>query len=230
MEDSDYKKWADYIEKLFAINGANPHMILDLGCGTGSFCIEMSKRGHEMIGIDLSPDMLSCAKEKSIEQDADILFLNQDLTDFELYGTVDAVVSLMDSINYVTYKKDVMRIFKLVTNYLNPNGLFIFDINSYYKFDKVLDDNVFYNIDDEVTYIWQNTFDKTKSICRFDLTFFIKEQVLYNKFDEVHYERAYKAVEIKSMLERSGLELCGVYGEFKLKTPTKNCERIFFCM
>lgn len=228
MEDNDYKKWADYVEKLFEINGSNPHMVLDLGCGTGSFCIEMAKRGHEMIGIDLSLDMLSCANEKSTRQGTDILFLNQDMTDFELYGTVDAVVCLMDSINYVTYKRDVLKILKLVKNYLNPEGLFIFDINSYYKFDKILDNNVFYNIDDEVTYIWQNSFDKSKSICRFDLTFFVKDGLLYNRFDEVHYERAYKTVEIKDMIKRSGLELCGIYGEFDTKNPTKRCERTFF--
>jgi len=112
MYDVNYKKWADYIEEIFKINGVKPSLIADLGCGTGSFCIEMDKRGYDMIGIDLSPDMLDCAKKKS--EGRDILYLNQDMSNFELYGTVDAIVCLMDSINYLLYVKDVKRLVKLV--------------------------------------------------------------------------------------------------------------------
>jgi 2-polyprenyl-3-methyl-5-hydroxy-6-metoxy-1,4-benzoquinol methylase len=228
MKDIDYSKWADYIEKLFCMYKINPTLILDLGCGTGSFCIEMSKRGYEMIGVDLSSEMLSCAKTKSIEQDVQVLYLNQDMTEFELYGTVDAVVCLMDSMNYVTYKNDIKHIFKLVNNYLNPGGLFIFDINSYFKIEKILSNNVFFNLDDDITYIWQNSFDKNKRICRFDLTFFVKNLDSYKRFDETHYERAYTMDEISDIVNRAGLHRCAVYGEFDFGFPGKRCERIFF--
>ena len=224
----DYGKWADYIEALFKRNGVEPSLVLDLGCGTGSFCTEMAERGYEMIGIDLSPEMLSCAKSKALEKDLDILYLNQDMTDFELYGTVDAVVSLMDSMNYITYKKDIKHVFKLVRNYLNPGGLFIFDLNSYYKLENILGDNVFYSNDDDVAYIWQNSFDSAKSISRFDLTFFARNGEMYDRFDEVHFERAYTTEEVRQMFNYAGLEFCAAYREFDFKAPTENSERIFY--
>ncbi|NLD49455.1 MAG: class I SAM-dependent methyltransferase, partial [Clostridiaceae bacterium] len=172
MYDIDYKKWAGYIEDIFKENGIKPSLVLDLGCGTGSFCLEMASRGYDMIGIDSSEDMLGCAAQKSAGV-KNILYLKQDMTNFELYGTVDCIVCLLDSINYVLYKKDLKRLLKLVHNYLNHGGLFIFDINTPYKFENVFMENVYYDISDEITYIWQNNFDKRKRICEFDLTFFI---------------------------------------------------------
>lgn len=228
MKDVDYGKWADYAEKIFARGGVSPRLVADLGCGTGSFCIEMAKRGYDMIGIDQSADMLSVAKSKVLEAGCDILFINQDITEFELYGTVDAIVSLMDSINYITYKRDLKRLLKLVRNYLNPGGLFIFDVNSVYKFENVFSDNVFCHVSDEISYIWQNAYDKRKKICRFELTFFARSGSLYKKFDEVHFERAYGEEELKKLITESGLELAGIYSEFEFKKPQKNSERIFF--
>jgi len=226
MYDVNYKKWADYIEEIFKINGVKPSLIADLGCGTGSFCIEMDKRGYDMIGIDLSPDMLDCAKKKS--EGRDILYLNQDMSNFELYGTVDAIVCLMDSINYLLYVKDVKRLVKLVKNYLNPGGLFIFDINTPYKFRNILKDNVFYDISDEITYVWQNRFDSKKKICEFDITFFIKEGKYYKKYDEVHYERCYEIDELKKIIAWSGLTLVNLYHDMTFNKPFGKSERIFF--
>lgn len=228
MYDVDYKKWADYVENLFAKNGLKPSVILDLGCGTGNFTIEMARRGYEMIGIDISPDMLSCAKSKAEMEKVDILFLNQDMTQFELYGTVDAVVCLMDSVNYVTSKKELKRLFKLVNNYLNPEGLFIFDTNTYYKFDKTLDKNVFYDVGDDITYIWENNFDRRKGLCEFDLTFFVREGENYKRYEELHSERAYTHGEIKELIEYSEMELIGIYDELRFKAPKNESLRNFF--
>lgn len=228
MKDVDYSKWADYIEQLFKRNNSEPSMVLDLGCGTGSFCTEMAGRGYEMIGIDLSPEMLSCAKAKALEKNLDILYLNQDIANFELYGTVDAIVCLMDSLNYITYKKDVRKVLRLANNYLNPGGLFIFDLNSRHKFEQILGNNVFFNNDRDISYIWQNSYDKAKSICRFDLTFFIASGDVYRRFDEEHYERAYDVDEMGKIIISAGLELCSVYREFDFKPPVKSTERIFF--
>lgn len=228
MREVNYVQWADYIIEIFRRNRLKPGLIADLGCGTGSFCLEMARRGYEMIGIDISAEMLSCARQKALEADADILFLNQDMTSFELYGTVDAVTCLMDSVNYVTYKSDLKRLFKLVTNYLNPGGLLVFDINSPYKFENILSSNVFCETDKEASYIWQNCYDKTRRLCRFDLAFFVKEGELYRRFDEVHYERSYSEDELLEMLTAAGLELCSIYGEFGFKRPMENCERLFF--
>lgn len=228
MRDVNYSQWADYVTALFEQNGSKPAMIADLGCGTGSFCLEMAKRGYEMIGIDQSVEMLSCAKQKALEAGADIFWLNQDMSSFELYGTVDAITCLMDSVNYVTYKKDLRRLFKLVNNYLNPGGLFIFDINSAYKFENILSTNVFTETDQEISYIWQNSYDKSKKICRFDLSFFALEGECYRRFDEVHYERCYETRELSDMINAEGLEVCAVYGAFHFKKPSAKCDRLFF--
>lgn len=137
-QDIEYEKWADFLESAFLKFGDKPRLVLELGCGTGSLAIEMAKRGYDMIGLDLSVDMLSRAAEKSRDQGVDILFINQDMRDFELYGTVDAVICMLDSINYITDKTDLDRVFQLVHMYLNPGGLFIFDINSEYKLSHIL--------------------------------------------------------------------------------------------
>ncbi|MCX7841700.1 MAG: class I SAM-dependent methyltransferase [Clostridia bacterium] len=228
MEDVSYKKWVDYVEEIFKLNKVKPGSVLDLGCGTGSFTLEMAKRGYEMIGVDLSCDMLSCARNKALAGGLDILFLNQDMTRFELYGTVDAVVCLMDSVNYITRKKDLKKMFRLVRNYLNPGGLFVFDVNTAYKLEKVLGNNIFYFVDDEVAYIWKNRFDRKTKICEFDLTFFVKEGDVFRRHDETHYERAYTSEELKELLDTSGLRLLGVYDEMKFKPLRKVSQRAFF--
>ncbi len=228
INDVNYMAWSDYIERIFLWLDTKPKLILDLGCGTGSFCIEMSKRGYQMIGVDLSADMLACARNKSLLSNVDVLFLNQDIVDFELYGTVDAIVCLLDSINYITNKHDLKKLFKLVQNYLNPGGIFIFDINSQYKFERILGDNVFYEIDDEVSYIWRNSYNKRNKICEFDLTFFVKEEELYRKFDEIHYERCYSSDELEKIIVNVGLDVVGIFDDLKMEKPKKSSKRIFF--
>ena len=226
--DVNYKKWASYIEKIFKRYKLCPQLVLDLGCGTGSLTIEMWKKGYELIGIDLSQEMLNCANQKALEMDADILFLNQDMKSFELYGTVDAVICSMDSINYITKESDLLKVFKLVNNYLNPKGLFVFDINSFYKLSEVLSDNVFYEIGEEASYIWQNSFDKDKNICTFDLTFFIKENELYRRYDEIHKQRAYTKEQIIKLLEEAGLMFIDCFSELSFDNSDEKSERIFF--
>lgn len=227
--DINYAQWADYIEKIFAQNGLTPKLILDLGCGTGSMCIELSRRRYEMIGVDSSVDMLACAKQKAIDENMDILFLNQDISTFELYGTVDACLCLLDTLNYITENDKAMSLFKLVHNYLNPGGLFIFDINTYYKFEHVLADNVYYSIDDDIAYIWQNEFDKSKNLCRFDLTFFVSnEEGLYERYDEVHTERAYTHEEISGFINMSGLTMVSCYDGLSFSKPVNTSERVFY--
>ena len=228
MQTVDYKAWANYIHEIAQKYEIKPGLAADLGCGTGSFCIEMSKHGYDMIGVDMSAEMLSCAREKSIEAGRDILFLNQDMTNFELYGTVDVITCLMDSVNYVTYKNDLKHLFKLVGNYLNPGGLFVFDINTRYKFENVFSSNVFCETGEDISYIWQNNFDSRSKLCSFELSFFVKEGEMYRRFDELHYERCYTTDELKSMLKTTKLEICGVYGELSLKKPSEKCERMFF--
>ncbi|MDP4181303.1 MAG: class I SAM-dependent methyltransferase [Bacillota bacterium] len=228
MRDVDYKAWCDYIEKIFQRNSIKPSLVLDLGCGTGSVSINLAQRGYDMIGIDLSYDMLSCATEKSKDNGLDILYLNQDITNFELYGTVDAILCLMDTVNYITDKRKLKKLFKLVENYLNPGGIFIFDINTQYKLESILGDNVFYEVDKEIVYIWQNKFNRKNGICEFDLTFFSENEGKYDRFDETHFERAYSVEELKNEITNSRMKITDVFDHLSFKSPTQKSERIFF--
>jgi len=226
--DIDYKKWANYVERILVKHKVKASMILELGCGTGSFGIEMARRGYEMICLDLSTEMLGCAAEKAEKEGLDILFLNQDMCNFELYGTVDAIVCLLDSFNYLTKAAQIQKLFKLVQNYLNPGGLFIFDINTQYKFENILSNNLFYEIGEDVTYIWENEFNPKTKKARFDLTFFVKQDQLFERFDETHIEKAYSDEDIMTFIEHSDLEFINIYDEFKLKKPSIKSQRNFY--
>jgi len=233
MSDINYSDWADYIEKIFEKNNLKPELLVDLGCGTGSFCIEMCNRGYDVIGIDSSSDMLSCALTKAENAqlpNEKLLFLNQDMTEFELYGTVDAIVSLIDSMNYITDKRKLKRTFKLIWNYLNHGGLFIFDINSVYKFENILCNNTFHYITDDISYIWENNYMKRNKICEFDITFFVKEENLYKRFDEIHQQRAYSVEEIINLALEYGLEVINIYDSLTFSKPNAKSERIFFVL
>lgn len=228
INDVDYKKWVDYYFKIFDYYKINPHSALDLGCGTGNITLEMAKRGMEMTGADLSAEMLSVAREKS--EDRDILYLNQDMREFELYGTVDVIVSALDCINYITDKRDLLKVMRLANNYLEPGGLFIFDINTRFKLENIIGNNTFVLENEEAFCAWQNEYDKKRKMCDFYLTFFCKENGAYTKFYEEHTERAYETDEIAALGEKAGLRVLNVYDAFGFEKPKKNSERVFFVM
>ncbi len=226
MQDIPYSDWADYYFEIFRRFGCKTALGLDLGCGTGNMTRELSRRGCDMIGVDISADMLGVAMEKS---DESILYLNQDMSEFELYGTVDFIVSSLDCVNYITDKNSLKRTFKLVNNYLEPGGLFVFDINTEHKLKSVLGSNAFVSDGEDIFYSWQNFYDSKSRLCDFYLTFFEKNSDgLYTRFDEVHTERAYSIEEIKSMLGYAGLKLEGVFHDLTFQKPKKNSERLFF--
>ena len=224
----DYNKWADYIEGIFEKNGVSPSLILDLACGTGSLCCVLAGRGYDMIGVDISADMLSVAAEKAARQNLDIRFLCQSMTEFELYGTVDAVISTLDAVNYLTDPADLVKTFKLVKNYLNPGGLFIFDINTRYKLENILGSNTFVFDEDDVFYTWENEYDRKKHISTLYFTFFTRENGKYRRIDETHIQRAYNYEEITAALEEAGLTLAGMYGLFGFEQPKQDCEKAVF--
>lgn len=230
MNDIPYDKWIEYLINIWRKYNYKPKLIAELGCGTGNITIELAKKNYDMIGIDISEDMLTVAKEKSIKEKSDILYLLQDMREFELYGTVDCIISLFDSLNYIRDEKDLLNIFKLVNNYLNPNGLFIFDMNTEYKFSKLLNSNTFAETTEDVAYIWENFYDETKKINEYYINFFIKEGETnkYKRFEEFHYEKCYNIDTIKKLLAQSELKLLGVYDAFTFNEPLENSERIYF--
>jgi SAM-dependent methyltransferase len=151
------------------------------------------------------------------------------MREFELFGTVDAVICMLDSINYVTKKRDLEQVFRLVHNYLNPGGLFIFDVNSPYKLSRVLGNETFFEMDDEITWIWNNTYDARRRQCIFDLTFFIRqEEGLYRKVVETHVEKAYSTDELVHALTKAGLRFLDAFGELTFEKPDLRENRIFY--
>lgn len=231
LQDADYDAFCNYYKEVFKKFGKTPELIADLGCGTGSITIKMAKDGFDMIGIDLSCEMLDIARKKALEENTDILFLNQDMTEFELYGTVDAIISSLDSINYITDDEGIKNLFKLSANYLNPGGIMIFDINSEYKLKNILGNNTFVYEEDNIFYVWQNHFDDKENICCFNLDFFIEENDgKHNRFSEYQEERAYSQQEIIAYAKNSGLKLLGCFGGFDFSNPKDTTERLFFIL
>lgn len=228
MQDVPYNEWVLYIRKIMDKFSYIPKTILDLGCGTGTITQFLAQKGYDTIGIDISEDMLLVAKSKAKKLNLDILYLCQDITSFELYGTVDCIISLCDTLNYITNELDLLKVFKLVNNYLEPNGLFIFDLNTRYKFKEVMADNVFAETYDNCAYIWDNYYYENKKINEYMLTIFIKEGLQYSRYEEIHYEKAYSIKTIRDLLTESGLKLEAVYDDNSFNRPNNKSERIYF--
>ena len=226
-DDVEYAKRSEYIEKLIKMHfDGKAELLCDLGCGTGSMCVLMSGRGYDCIGIDKSDSMLNAAAEKSIGKN--ILYLNQDMCDFELYGTVDVILCMLDSVNYVDDADDLNRMFSLVHNYLNPGGIFVFDVNSEYKFKNILGNNTYTYETDGIFYTWENFYDGV--MLDFELNFFVKDKELYRRITEHHRQRYYSISELEAFAEISGLAVKGIYGDLALTPPATDCERVFFVL
>lgn len=214
---ADYKKVADYIEEVFRLYQKKPELVLDMACGTGSLTLELKKRGYDMTGLDLSAEMLSAAAAK--KNTKDILWLNQDMTSFELYGTVDAAVCCFDSLNYLTDPADVKKCFALVHNYLNPGGLFVFDVNSKHKFEFVYADNNFIieNAKKKIFCSWQNRYRKKTGTCDFFITLFAgRPDGSYTRFDQTQREKYHSGEFLKDALSKAGFADINIFYDFDL--------------
>lgn len=224
--DIDYGKFVDYYEKIFKKFNVKPELVLDICCGTGSLTTLMSQK-YDMIGVDFSVDMLNIAQTKN--KDGKILYLCQSMCNFELYGTVDACYSSLDSINYILEENDLYKHFKLVHNYLNPNGIYIFDISTLYKFKNVLSDNVFTDECDEAFFVWQNDYDEEEKLNTMYLDVFLKnENGAYDRITEEHTERGYLPSYVSKVVKKCGFEILGIFDEFSFEKYKNNSNRIFF--
>ena len=228
MDNIDYDSWSRYLIGLLKEYGVSDGLVLELGCGTGSMTQRLAQVGYDMIGADLSADMLDIAMEKREASGLDILYLLQDMREFELYGTVRAVVSICDSMNYMLEEEDLLNVCKLVNNYLDPGGMFIFDLNTEKKYRAMGETTIAENRD-EASFIWENYFDEEEKINEYDLTLFIRDEEdgRYDKFEEFHEQRAYPLAVIREIIEKSGLEFVTMYDAFTHEPATEDSERVY---
>ena len=227
--DVDYPRWADYLEKHFARSPLPIRTVLDLACGTGSLTAELARRGYEMIGADCSEEMLSVAAEKCRGAGAiEPIFLHQAMEDLDLYGTIDACVCCLDSVNYVTSPKKLARAFRRVHTFLMPGGLFLFDANTPDKL-RALDGQLFLDEDEDAYCVWRAEFSPRRRVCTYGMDLFFREQGdLWRREAEVHEEYAYEPAELEDMLRQAGFRQIRQYGELKLRAPKPGEGRIFF--
>lgn len=224
MEDVPYETIAAMISCELEQQKIKNNLILDLACGTGTLTRLLRKKGFDMIGADISEEMLIKAQEKN----PDVLFLNQPMEEFELYGTVGAIVCCLDSFNYLTEDGALDQVLHLCNNYLEPNGLLMFDINTAFKFENILSNNIYTFDNGDIYYIWENDYSIDEKLCDFYLTFFVKNGQQYDRFDEVHTERCYSDEEICAALERNGFRVKRKYDGFSNMKPNPESERVFY--
>lgn len=260
MDNVPYDAWAEYLIKLLKKYGVKDGLVCELGCGTGQMTRRLFQNGYDMIGIDLSEDMLEVAREQEYavweeafseddgeepedsaeeaetpeqEERRQILYLQQDMRSFELYGTVAAVVSICDSMNYITDPKDLLQVFRLVNNYLDPNGIFIFDMNTEYKYRELLGDRTIAEAREDSSFIWENYYDAETQLNEYGLTLFLPAeeskngQQLYERYEEVHVQRAYRLSEVKELLAEAGMQFVAAYNVLTEEEPGETCERMY---
>ena len=267
MDNVPYDEWAEYLISLLKENGVTEGLVCELGCGTGQMTRRLAAAGYDMIGIDLSEDMLDVAREQEYEAytfegaeeetdgsipeaedegddgqeeafsgEPSILYLQQDMREFELYGTVSAVVSICDSMNYMTSDEDLLQVFRLVNNYLDKDGVFIFDMNTEYKYKEVMGDTTIAENRENVSFIWENLYDEERRLNEYCLTLFAKAETeedeedgapLYEKYEEVHLQRAYPLDEVKRLLTEAGMTFVAAYEVLTHEAPGPQCERMY---
>ncbi len=227
----DYGAWAEFFEKIFEKEmKERPELVMDLGCGTGKMTIELAKRGYDMTGIDCSVNMLGQAREAAAEEGLSdrILWLCQDMRRFELYGTMGAIVSCLDTINHITKEKELLSVFSLVHNYLDPDGLFIFDVNGKHKFETVYADQTYVFEEGNDFCVWENEYNPKSHLCRFLITLFSKDcDGRYVRNEEEQSERMYPLAALCHALEQTGFEFVGAYSDFEFHPADDSSDRIY---
>lgn len=255
MDNIPYREWACYILELLKEYGVEDGLVAELGCGTGNITELLSEAGYDMIGIDNSEDMLEVANEKKQLHGKDsILYLLQDMEEFELFGTVNAIICVCDSINYVTDKAGITEVFRLANNYLEAGGIFICDFKTKHYFRDVVGESVIAEDRDDISFIWDNYYDEEQDINELALSLFVREDVLkrtvadeenaeknrdgnghtesdggdiYRKYQEYHYQIGLDIEDMKKCVEASGMELVAMYDAFTHEPATDDSERVY---
>lgn len=242
MDNVPYTEWAGYLYGLLRGYGIKDGLLLELGCGTGTMTERLAQYGYDMIGVDCSEEMLEIAMEKRGRSGQDILYLLQDMREFELYGTVRAVVSVCDSMNYILEEKELEQVFRLVNNYLDPGGIFIFDFNTEYKYREILGNRTIAEDREDCSFIWDNYYYEEERINEYELTLFIRagqdyerqndrggyrEADLFRRYRETHIQKGYTLKKMKRALKNAGMDYLCAYDADTRETPCDKSERIY---
>ena len=248
MDNAPYDKWAEFLLKTLRQEGIREGLILDLCCGTGTMTEILADHGYDMIGVDSSEEMLGIAMEKGARRAEKAgtetagsgedrerrapLYLLQDMREFELYGTVRGVICICDSVNYLLEEEELLQTFRLVNNYLDPGGLFVFDFTTVYKYETVIGDTTIAENREEGSFIWENYYDSRREINEYDVTVFVKDQDggeenLFRRFEEFHYQRGYRLSLIRELVEKSGLTWVRALDADTLDEVNEHSERVY---
>ncbi len=230
MNEVDYEGWVNYIEDIIKEKEVKVQNILELACGTGNITIPLTKRNYDIAAIDISEEMLSVAREKAEEEGVELVLLQQDISelDFDI-PNLDCILCACDGFNYLTYDDEIENVFEKSYELLKEEGIFIFDISSFYKLSQILGNNMYGENREDVAYMWQNYFDPEENLVEMELAFFVKdEDGKFESFEETHHQRAYTEKEMIKMLKKAGFSDISVYGDFTFESPKKDAQRIFF--
>lgn len=225
-EDINYDQMVEKIVEICQCNNISFNSYLDVACGTGNVTIRLAEKFKDIYAVDLSEDMLREAFDKFKSKRIRGKVICQDMTELCLNKKFDLITSVLDSTNYIIEEDGIQRYFNAVYEHLNDDGIFIFDINSYYKLSEILGNNIYTYSEEEVFYTWENTFED--DLLSMFLTFFVKKGDLYDRFEEEHLERAYKEEEIESYLKNANLDIISKFDGYTNTDVQANSERIVY--
>lgn len=227
--DVGYERRADYLEKLFKRSQIPVHTVLDLASGTGEMTAILTARGYELIAVDASPDMLAQAREKAADLAGEPpVFLNQSMPELDLYGTVDAAICCLDSLNYLTSPKDVQRTFQRLHLFISPGGLLVFDINTIEKLAS-LDGQVFLDETEDVYCVWRTEYERRSRICSYWMDIFTRRSDgTWDRGEEEHRQRGYSVDELRTWLMDAGFTRVRTFGDCRMAAPREKEQRIYF--
>lgn len=232
MKNAEYEDRFNYISSLLAENGVGEGILLDMACGTGTMSAMFAKKGFDVVGVDASEEMLSLAQQKKSEEGFDALFLCQRMEQLDMFGTIDAAVCTLDSLNHITEPETLREVFRRVALFMNDGGVFVFDVNTLYKHKNVLADNAFVYELENVFCVWQNTLleDGETTLISLDIFEEEEEQGVYSRYGEEFCERGYDLSFLRATLEEFSFEVVGVYDDLTREPVKSDSERaVFVC-
>ena len=241
MDNTPYEEWGNRLDELIRKYGVSAperdaenlldsekNLVVDLGCGTGTLAELLYEKGYDKIGVDASESMLNIAMDKKAESGSEILYLQQDMRELELYSTVGTVYSVCDSLNYILEEEELKTVFSLVNNYLFPGGIFIFDFNTDYKYREVIGNTTITENREDCSFIWENYYDPEEEINEYDLTIFVQEEEnLFRRFTETHFQRGYTVEQMLRLVEEAGMKVVEVKDADTGEAVTEQSERVY---